>query len=94
MANETETPTYDALKLPAHIRTVLLTGAGGFVGREVTKLMLDLYPTLRIIATDIVEPPRATADKRLRVVKADLGDEAQIAGLFEGEEVGGLIALQ
>lgn len=24
-----ETPTYDALKLPEHIKTVLLTGAGG-----------------------------------------------------------------
>lgn len=57
--------------------------------------MLDLYPDLRIITTDIVEPPRVIDDeKRLRVVKADLGDEKQIEGLFEGEEVGGLIALQ
>lgn len=24
-----QTPTYDALKLPEHIKTVLLTGAGG-----------------------------------------------------------------
>lgn len=24
-----ETPTYDTLKLPEHIKTVLLTGAGG-----------------------------------------------------------------
>lgn len=67
----------------------------GFVGREVTGLMLDLYPDLRIITTDIVEPPRVIDDeKRLRVVKADLGDEKQIEDLFEGEEVGGLIALQ
>lgn len=57
--------------------------------------MLELFPTLRIITTDIVEPPRFIEDeKRLRVVKADLGDEAQIKGLFEGEKVGGLIALQ
>ncbi|BEJ11115.1 hypothetical protein CspHIS471_0105370 [Cutaneotrichosporon sp. HIS471] len=84
---------YDALKLPEHIETVLLTGAGGFVGREVTQLMLDLYPTLRIITTDIIEPPRLTDDPRLRVVKADLGDTAQIEALFEGEKVGGLIAL-
>lgn len=67
----------------------------GFVGREVTKLMLDLFPKLRIITTDIVEPPRIIEDdKRLHVVKADLGDEAQIEALFKGEEVGGLIALQ
>lgn len=84
---------YEALKLPAHVETVLLTGAGGFVGREVTKLMLELYPTLRIITTDILEPPRFTDDSRLRCVKADLGDEAQIESLFAGEKVGGLIAL-
>lgn len=67
----------------------------GFVGREVTKLMLDLYPDLRLITTDIIEPPRFIDDEqRLRVVKADLGDEKQIESLFEGEEVGGLIALQ
>lgn len=57
--------------------------------------MLDLYPNLRIITTDIVEPPRVIDDeKRLKVVKADLGDEKQVEALFEGEEVGGLIALQ
>lgn len=72
---------------------MLLTA--GFVGREVTKLMLDLYPKLRLITTDIVEPPRFIEDeKRLRVVKADLGDVKQIEGLFKGEKVGGLIALQ
>lgn len=84
---------YDALKLPSHIETVLLTGAGGFVGREITKLMLELYPKLRIITTDIVEPPRLTEDSRLRVVKADLGKETDIESLFKDEKVGGLIAL-
>lgn len=59
-----------------------------------TKLLLDLYPTLRIITTDIIEPPRLTSDSRLRVVQADLGQPGAIEGLFEGEEVGGVIALQ
>lgn len=59
-----------------------------------TKLLLDLYPTLRIITTDVIEPPRLTSDSRLRVVQADLGQPGAIEGLFEGEEVGGVIALQ
>lgn len=104
-------PTYDALKLPAHVQTVLLTGANGkphrgvarapltlapgFVGREVTKLLLELYPNLRIITTDIVAPPRYVDDeKRLRVVQADLGKAEDLAKLFEGEKVGGVFALQ
>lgn len=57
--------------------------------------MLDLFPKLRIITTDIIEPPRFIDDeKRLRVVKADLGNPEEIEGLFKGEKVGGLIALQ
>ncbi|KAL1405533.1 hypothetical protein Q8F55_009171 [Vanrija albida] len=86
-------PTYD-FQLPAHVQTVLLTGANGFVGREVTKLLLELYPSLRVITTDIVEPPRYVDDeKRLRVVQADLGKPDELAKLFEGEKIGGVFAL-
>jgi hypothetical protein len=71
----------------------LLTSTG-FVGREITKLLLDLDPTLRIITTDVITPPQLTTDSRLKVVQADLGDVAAIEGLFKNEEVGGIIALQ
>jgi hypothetical protein len=50
---------------------------------------------LRIITTDIVEPPKLIDDaKRLKVVKADLGDLSQVKKLFEGETIGGVYALQ
>lgn len=104
-------PTYEAVKLPSHVETVLITGAGGmsptlsrlhqskalitgFVGAQLTQLLLDLFPKLRIITTDIVEPPKLTSDGRLRVVKCDLGDIKQVEGLFEGEKIGGVFALQ
>lgn len=86
-------PTYDAVKLPSHVETVLITGAGGFVGAQLTQLLLDLFPKVKIITTDIVEPPRLTSDERLKVVKADLGDIKQVQGLFEGQKIGGIFAL-
>jgi hypothetical protein len=105
-------PTYDAVKLPSHVETVLITGAGGvsssalgeervsadcdpgFVGAQLTQLLLDLFPDLRIITTDIVEPPKLTSEERLKVVKCDLGDVKQVEGLFQGEKIGGIFALQ
>ncbi|WVR07278.1 hypothetical protein IAU60_004319 [Kwoniella sp. DSM 27419] len=88
------TPTYDALKLPEHIKTVLVTGAGGFVGQELVKLLLSLFPDLKIIATDIVEPPSHGVDpSKLVCVKADIGDAAALEELFKGEKVAGVFAL-
>jgi len=66
----------------------------GFVGAQLTQLLLDLFPKLRIITTDIIEPPKLTSDERLKVVKCDLGDIKQVEGLFEGEKIGGVFALQ
>lgn len=66
----------------------------GFVGAQLTQLLLDLFPKLKIITTDIVEPPKLTSDARLRVVKADLGNVSEVKQLFEGEKIGGIFALQ
>jgi hypothetical protein len=66
----------------------------GFVGAQLTQLLLDLFPKLRITTTDIVEPPKLTSDERLKVVKCDLGDIKQVEALFEGEKIGGVFALQ
>ncbi len=46
----------------------------GYVGQELTKLLLTLYPGLRLVTTDMNTPPTFVDDTtRLRVVKADLG---------------------
>jgi hypothetical protein len=97
--------------LPPHIKTILVTGAGGelstlrllgtssdsvgFVGQQLSRVLLDLHPNVKILATDIVLPPTLDQDeKRYKAVKADLGDIKQVESLFEGEEVGGVFALQ
>lgn len=64
----------------------------GFVGAQLAQLLLDLFPKVKLIATDIIEPVRL--DERMKVVKADLGDVEQVKALFEGEKVGGIFALQ
>lgn len=67
----------------------------GFVGQKLVELLLELDPKLKIIATDVVQPPAPIKDEsRLRVVKADLGDPKEVKALFEGEKVGGIFALQ
>jgi len=43
-----------------------------------------------------VEPPNfgVTDTGKLKTVKADLGDVSQVRALFDGEEIGGVYALQ
>ncbi|EIW68076.1 NAD-dependent epimerase/dehydratase [Tremella mesenterica] len=87
--------SYDALVLPSHVKTVLITGAGGFVGQQLTQLLLQLYPSIRLITVDINVPPTygITDSNKLKSVKADLGDLDQVKSLFEGETIGGVFAL-
>ena len=67
----------------------------GFVGQQLTRLLLQLFPNVKLITTDIVAPPAFVNDaSRLRVVEADLGDINQLKGLFENETIGGVFALQ
>lgn len=65
------------------------------MGQELTKQLLKLYPDVKLITTDMTLPPAFVEDEnRLKRVKADLGNKEEMEGLFEGEEVGGVFALQ
>lgn len=68
----------------------------GFVGQQLVKLLLELHPTVKLITTDIVQPPNhgVTDTSRLRSVKADLGKQVEIDGLLKDETIGGVFALQ
>lgn len=68
----------------------------GFVGQQLVKLLLELHPTVKLITTDIVQPPShgVTDTNRLKSVKADLGKQEEIDGLLKGETIGGVFALQ
>ena len=68
----------------------------GFVGQQLTQLLLKIQPNVRYITTDIVTPPNfgVTDSSKLKPVKADLGDVKQVKSLFEDEDIGGVFALQ
>lgn len=82
-------PAVDPLRF--HITEASLIYSG-FVGAQLAQLLLDLFPKVKLIATDIVEPTRL--DDRMKVIKADLGDVNQVKALFDGEKIGGIFALQ
>ena len=70
--------------LPAHVSTVLISGAGGYVGREVAALLLARYPALRLVLTDIRTPePIGTSES----IAADLSSLDDVAKLFEGRQI-------
>jgi nucleoside-diphosphate-sugar epimerase len=67
----------------------------GFVGQQLATLLLNACPDVKLITTDIIQPPALIQDEsKLKCVKADLGDIKQIEALFEGEDIGGVFALQ
>jgi FlaA1/EpsC-like NDP-sugar epimerase len=82
--------------LPPHVKTVLITGAGGYVGQQLVQLILRTMPNISLITTDIRAPPTfgVTDEARLRAVAADLGNPEQLASLFEGRRIQGVFALQ
>lgn len=84
------------IALPSHVKTILLTGAGGFVGRELVRLLLDKFPDVSLIATDVGVPPNhgITDSARLTCVAANLCDKKEVEGLFAGKQVQAVFALQ
>jgi nucleoside-diphosphate-sugar epimerase len=71
------------LTFPSHIKTVLITGASGFVGRK-------------LITTDIHRPPTygIEDEEKLIAVAVDLADKEQVGSLFGYGAVQGVFALQ
>lgn len=81
------------LQLPSHVKTVLISGAGGYVGQELTKLILSTNPQVELITTDI-RAPEDHGEKRVKAVAADLSDVKQVEALLEGKRVQAVFALQ
>jgi uronate dehydrogenase len=64
------------------MQRVLLTGAGGQVGRALRRLLAPVYPELRL--SDLAPPPDLAPDERF--VAADLADMAQVEAAVDGME--------
>jgi nucleoside-diphosphate-sugar epimerase len=84
------------LTFPSYIKTVLITGASGFVGRKLVQLLLADHPHLRLITTDIHRPPTygIEDEEKLIAVAVDLADKEQVGSLFGYGPVQGVFALQ
>lgn len=74
-------------------KTVLLTGAAGFIGSYLASALLERYPTMSVIGIDnlndyydpALKQHRLTklqAEPRFRFVKGDIADKALIDSLF------------
>ena len=70
--------------LPSHIKTLLITGAGGYVGREVASLLCSRYSALKLVLTDVRAP---TPSGQSESVAADLSEEAEVVSLFSGRQI-------
>ena len=71
-------------------RRVLITGAAGFIGRRVSRMLASAYPDVYVLGTDIREPPELPTGQRFEV--ADIRD-ARIGELLAAERINVIIHL-
>ncbi|KAI5477716.1 hypothetical protein MNV49_005999 [Pseudohyphozyma bogoriensis] len=78
--------------LPSWVKTILITGAGGFVGQKVAEVILARYPNVQLVLTDVRAP--ASLGPKTTSVAADLCDKEQVERLFKNYQVDAVIAFQ
>lgn len=67
--------------LPSHLRKILITGAGGYVGAETAKLLLELYPEVQLVLCDLNEPK--SLGERTEVRSGNLCDPSVVEELVD-----------
>lgn len=67
-------------------KTILITGAAGFIGQRLTAALLSKHPEYRLVISDVVTPPIPAgipnADNATPI-QADLTDPASLSSLIE-----------
>jgi nucleoside-diphosphate-sugar epimerase len=65
---------------------ILITGASGFIGQELTAALLSTYSDCQLTLTDVVEPTvpalSLSHSSRVKCIKSDLSDPSAVASLF------------
>lgn len=66
--------------------SIIITGAGGYVGQELAAALLSNEPNTTVLLTDVVAPsvPSSAAEhaSRVKSVQADLTDRSVVDSLF------------
>jgi len=66
------------------MNTILITGAGGFVGQTLASKLLSVYPNANLILADIAEPKNPQpSSSRVKCVASDLTDVSACNTLLE-----------
>ncbi|KAF9729047.1 hypothetical protein PMIN06_003330 [Paraphaeosphaeria minitans] len=64
---------------------ILITGAGGFIGQEISNALLSSNQSLRLTLADVFEPPSPNAS-RTTAIKADLTTQAAVESLLSSQK--------
>ncbi|KAF2731338.1 NAD-dependent epimerase/dehydratase-like protein [Polyplosphaeria fusca] len=64
-------------------KTVVITGAGGFVGQTLAKKLIETSPDTQLILADVHQAPNPTKSSNVKSVAADLTDLAACESLIE-----------
>lgn len=72
-------------------RTVLITGARGFIGRAVGKLLRRAG--YRVISVDTATTGAEDDCESVREIVCDIGDGSELRHVFESEAIGGIVHL-
>lgn len=70
-------------------KTILITGAAGFIGQRLTAALLDKHPEYRLVITDVVTPsvPSGVQNaENASPVQADLSDASSLASLVAASQ--------
>jgi nucleoside-diphosphate-sugar epimerase len=64
--------------------TIIITGAGGFVGQTLAKKLISTSPETHLILADVHQPPNPTTSQNVQCVAANLTDPKACSSLIEG----------
>lgn len=70
-------------------KTILITGAAGFIGQRLAAALLAKHPEYRLVLTDIVTPPLPTdvpSADNASAIQADLSDAASLSNLIAASQ--------
>ncbi|CED85198.1 Putative NAD-dependent epimerases [Phaffia rhodozyma] len=88
---------YPKVTLPSHVQTILITGAGGFVGQQLLISLSESFPNINFIITDVRAPSiPASIDQfkqRIASLGADLSNKDEVKNLFEGRQIDAIYAV-